>query len=135
MSQENVEIVDRAIATTAARGVATPRTLPSRDRGLGVAGASGRACRKGLRRSRSGQRRISRDSFEEWSLEFGEVLRRWDERGARAHARECGRRARGAALRSIPQMAYLLTIRDGRVVEWGLFGDRSKALEAAGLGE
>jgi hypothetical protein len=32
-------------------------------------------------------------------------------------------------------MAWLLTVRNGRVIEWGLFGDRRKALEAAGLSE
>ena len=42
---------------------------------------------------------------------------------------------KGSGVAVDSQMAYLLTIRDGRVVEWGLFGDRSKALEAAGVSE
>ena len=44
-------------------------------------------------------------------------------------------KGRGSGVPADGQLAYLLTVRDGKVIEWALFGDRSKALEAAGLSE
>jgi ketosteroid isomerase-like protein len=40
---------------------------------------------------------------------------------------------RGSGVPADGELAYLMTLRDGRVSEWGLFGDRERALEAAGV--
>ncbi len=44
-------------------------------------------------------------------------------------------KGRGSGAPTDAQQAHLLTVRDGKVVEWRAFGDRRKALEAAGLRE
>jgi hypothetical protein len=44
-------------------------------------------------------------------------------------------RGKGSGVPVKGPLAYLVTLRDGRIIEWCLFGDRSKALEAAGLSE
>jgi ketosteroid isomerase-like protein len=42
---------------------------------------------------------------------------------------------KGSGARVEAPQAHLFRLQDGRVTEWSLFGDRSKALEAAGLRE
>ncbi len=72
------------------------------------------------------------DSFEEWSIE----PERFFDLGERVlvfvRFRVTGK---GGGVPVDGPLAYLVTLRDGKVIAWGLFGDRSEALEAAGLSE
>jgi hypothetical protein len=72
------------------------------------------------------------DSFEEWSIE----PERFFDLGERILVFVRFRaKGKGSGVPVEAPLAYLYTLRDGKVIEWGLFGDRSKALEAAGLRE
>ena len=72
------------------------------------------------------------DSFEEWSIE----PERFFDLGERVLVFvNFGVVGKGSGVPVDAPMAYLLALRDGKVIGWGLFGDRSKALEAAGLSE
>jgi ketosteroid isomerase-like protein len=72
------------------------------------------------------------DSFEEWSIEPERVF----DLGERLLVFVVFRaKGKGSGVAVDAEMAYLFTLREGKIIEWGLFGDRSKALEAAGLSE
>ena len=72
------------------------------------------------------------ESFEEWAIE----PERFFDLGERILVFVAVQmKGRGSGAPAGGQLAYLFTLRDGKVTEWGLFGDRSKALEAAGLSE
>src|SRR4051794_39880375 len=128
MSQENVEIVARAIAAYSGSGE-PPEDLfdpevevwesPELPGDLAGSGYDNLV-------------RVNRtllDSFEDWSIE----PERFFDLGQRVLVFAQFRvKGRGSGVEVADPMTYLLTVRDGRVIEWGLFGDRSKALEAAG---
>jgi ketosteroid isomerase-like protein len=42
---------------------------------------------------------------------------------------------KGSGVEVVANMAHLATIRDRKIVRWEMYGDREKALKAAGLGE
>jgi uncharacterized protein len=72
------------------------------------------------------------DAFEEFSIE----PERFFDLGERVLVFVRFRvKGKGSGVPVDAPLAYLLTLRNGKVIEWGLFGDRSKALEAAGLSE
>jgi ketosteroid isomerase-like protein len=74
-----------------------------------------------------------RDTFDEWGIEVEEIL---DGHGGRVFAavRDGGRvKASGAEVRS--RFFHIWELRDGKIVAWTVFLDRSPALEAAGLRE
>ena len=132
MSQENVEIVERAIAAYSRRGEALDEhlfdpemevwespELPGEFAGTGY---------DNLVRARD---RVL-DSFEEWSIESERFFDLGDRVLAFIRFRGSGK---GSGVPVDAPLACLLTVLDGRVIEWGLFGDRSEALEAAGLSE
>ena len=130
MSQENVEIVERAMAAYSggepleelfdpAIEVWESPELPGEFVGKGYAN---------LARSR----RVLLDLFEEWSIELKEVFD-LDERVLVLVTFRL--KGKGSGIPVERPLAYLVTLREGKIIEWGLFGDRSKALEAAGLSE
>ena len=131
MSQENVEIVRRAIAAYSRTGeppegffdpqieVWESPELPGELAGTGYHNLA-----------RAGEALL--DSFEEWSIE----PERFFDLGERILVFVRFRaKGKGSGVPVEAPLAYLYTLRDGKVIEWGLFGDRSKALEAAGLSE
>ena len=131
MSQENVEIVKLALAAYSGTGD-VPEDLF--DSGIEVwespelpGDLAGKGHANLVR-----VKEILLDSFEEWSIEpekffdLGErvlVFVRF-----RVKGKESGVPVDGP-------LAYLVTLQDGKVTAWGLFGDRGKALEAAGVSE
>jgi ketosteroid isomerase-like protein len=72
------------------------------------------------------------ESFEDWSAEPEKLF----DLGERILVFVCFRaKGKGSGIETVTPMAWLLTVRDGRVIEWGLFGDRRRALEATGLSD
>jgi ketosteroid isomerase-like protein len=130
MSEENVEIVRRAMA--AYGGGEIPEELFDPEIEVWEsADLPGELAGKGYGNLVRANENLL-DSFEEWSSEpekffdLGErilVFIRFRAKG------------KGSGINTNTPMAWLLTVRNGRVIEWGLFGDRRKALEAAGLAE
>jgi ketosteroid isomerase-like protein len=130
MSQENVEVVERAMAAYSnsepLEDLFDPEIeiwespeLPGEFVGTGYANlARGRRTLRGL--------------FEEWSIETEKFF----DLGERVLVLIIFRaKGKGSGVPVEGPLAYLVTLRDGRIIEWCLFGDRSKALEAAGLSE
>src|SRR5439155_892043 len=72
------------------------------------------------------------DSFEEISIESERFIDLGERILVFVRFRVKGK---GSGVQVDAPLAYLLTLRDGKVTEWGLFGDRRKALEAVGLSE
>jgi hypothetical protein len=72
------------------------------------------------------------DSFDEWWIEPERFFDLGDRILTFVRFRGIGK---GSGAPVDARMAYLSTLRNGKVIEWGLFGDRSNALRAAGLQE
>jgi len=130
MSKENVEVVQRAMAAYSTgeplEDIFHPEIeiwespeLPGEFVGKGYANlAQGR--------------RSLRDLFEEWSIEVEDFF----DLGERVLVFVLFRaKGKSSGVPTEGQLAYLVTLRDGRIIEWCLFGDRAKGLEAAGLAE
>jgi ketosteroid isomerase-like protein len=131
MSQENVEIVERAVAAYSRAGEPTDDLFDPEIEVWESPELPGELAGRGYGNLiRANQTLL--DSFAEWSIQPESFF----DLGERVLV-FVGVRVKGKGSR-VPldgQMACLFTVRDGRVIEWGLFGDRSKALEAAGLSE
>jgi ketosteroid isomerase-like protein len=131
MSEENVEIVRQVVAAYSGTGEVLDHLIDPRIEVWESPELPGELAGKGhdaLHRARE----VVSDSFEDWSIE----PERFFDLGERIlvfvafHAR-----GRGSGVPADGRLAYLLTLRDGKVIEWRLFGNREEALEAAGLSE
>jgi hypothetical protein len=131
MSQENVEIAREAIATYSRTGKPPENLFDPEVTVWESPELPGELAGKGLGNLARVNENLL-DSFEEWSIEQEKFF----DLGERilVFVRFCARGKTSGVQVDAP-LAYLLTLRDGRVIEWGLFGDRSTALEAAGLSE
>ena len=131
MSQENVEIVRRAIAAYNRTGRPPEDLFDPEVEVWESPELPGELAGKGLGNLVRANENLL-ESFEEWSIE----PERFFDLGERVLVFVCFRvRGKGSGVQVDAPLAYLLTLRDGKVIEWGLFGDRNKALEAAGLSE
>jgi ketosteroid isomerase-like protein len=132
MSQENVEIVERAIAVYGRRDEALERSLFDPEIETWESSElPGEFVGKGYDNLVRGRETVL-DSFEEWSLE----AERFFDLGDRVLVFTRFRaRGKSSGLTLDAPMAHLLTVRGRRVVKWCLFGDRGEALEAVGLSE
>jgi ketosteroid isomerase-like protein len=128
MSQENVEIVRRAIDAFSRTGE-PPEDLLHPDVEIWESPElPGELAGKGLENLvRVNQNLL--DSFEEWSIEQEKSFDLGERVLVFVRFRAKGK---GSGVEVDALMAYVLTVRDGKVTEWCLFGDRSKALEAVG---
>ena len=130
MSQENVEVVERAMA---AYGTGEPLE-DLFDPEIEISESSdlpGEFVGKGYANLARGRRTL-RDLFEEWSIEVEKSF----DLGERVLVFVMFRvRGKGSGAPVQRPLAYLVTLRDGRIIEWCLFGDQTEALEAAGLSE
>ena len=70
------------------------------------------------------------DSFENWSIVPERFFDLEERELVYVTFRGTGK---GSGLPADGQLAYLFGLRDGKVIEWGLFGDRAIARKAAGL--
>jgi ketosteroid isomerase-like protein len=131
MSEENVEVVQQVIAAYSGTGEVRDELIDPDIEVWESAELPGELAGRGHAALLRAKETLS-DSFEAWSVE----PERFFDLGERilvfvaAHTK-----GRGSGVEASGPMAYLFTLRDGKVIEWGLFGDRSKALEAAGLQE
>jgi ketosteroid isomerase-like protein len=131
MSEQNVEVVRHVIAGYSGTGEVREDLIDAAIEVWESPELPGDLAGKGHEGLRRAKERVS-DSFEEWSIE----PERFFDLGDRVlafvsfHAK-----GRGSGVPADGQLAYLFTLLDGKVTEWGLFGDRSKALEAAGLSD
>ena len=131
MSEENVELVKEVIAAYSGTGEVREDLIDPDIEVWESPELPGELAGRGHDALVRARETIS-DSFEQWSTE----PERFFDLGERilvfvtAHTK-----GRGSGVHAAGRLAYLFTIRNGRVVELGLFGDRSKALEAAGLSE
>jgi ketosteroid isomerase-like protein len=130
MSEENVEIARQAIAAYSTGEVRDDLVHPEIEVWESPE-LPGELAGKGHQALIKAQETIS-DSFEEWSIEPERLFDLGERVLAFVAFRATGR---GSGIPADAQLAYLITVRDGRVIGVGLFGDRSKALEAAGLAE
>ena len=131
MSEENVEIVGRAIDAFARTGHPPEDLFDPEVEVWESPELPGDLAGKGY----DNLVRVNEtllDSFAEWSIE----PERFFDLGERVLVfAQFLVRGKGSGVAVTDPMTYLLTVRNGRVVDWGLFGDRNKALEAAGLSE
>jgi limonene-1,2-epoxide hydrolase len=131
MSQENVEVI-RGVHEHLHRTGEQPREAYAED----LTGDASRLPGFGVYRSR--EEVISawlayRDTFDEWWLEVKEVL---DGQGDRVFVatRDGGQmKASGSEVHN--DFFNVYELRDGKIVAWTVFLDRTQALEAAGLRE
>jgi ketosteroid isomerase-like protein len=132
MSQENVEIARRAIAAYARRGESLDEDLFDREIEVWESPElPGEFAGKGY--DNLVQRRETvLDSFEEWSLESEKFLDLGDRVLVFTRFRA---RGTGSGVPVDAPLVHMLTIRNRRIVKWCLFGNRSEALDAAGLSE
>ena len=139
MSQENVEVVRRAVETfnrggvdaCVSEGVWSPEIVwdvtPSGIPGLGAY------------RGHEEVRRFFKDDwfsafpFEQWEVELEEVIDAGDDQVI-GMSRQHGRGASSGAVTEL-ELAQIATVRDGQIVRVDNYLDREKALEAAGLRE
>jgi ketosteroid isomerase-like protein len=129
MSEENVEIVREVIAAYSGTGEVRADLIDPEIEVWESPELPGELAGSGHEALVRAQQTVS-DSFVEWSIELERTFDLGDRVLVFVSFRATGR---GSGIPADAQLAYLLTVRDGRVTEWGLFGDRSKALEAAGL--
>jgi ketosteroid isomerase-like protein len=131
MSQENVEIVQRAIAAYVRTGEPDEDLFDPEIAVWESPELPGELAGKGYGNLIRANETLL-DSFEEWSIE----PERFFDLGERVLVFVVVRvLGKGSGVPVDGEQAHLFTLRNGRVVEWGLFGDRSKALEAAGVSE
>ncbi len=131
MSEENVEVVRQVIAAYSGTGEIRDDLIDPNIEVWESAELPGELAGRGHDALLRAKETIS-DSFEEWSVE----PERFFDLGERILAFVTAyTKGRGSGVEAGGQMAYLFTVRDGKVIEWGLFGDRRKALEAAGMSE
>jgi ketosteroid isomerase-like protein len=131
MSQENVEIVRQVIAAYSGGGEIRDDLIDPAIEVWESPELPGELAGKGHNALVRAQETVS-GSFDDWSIE----PERFVDLGERVLVFVAFRaKGRGSGVPTDGQLAYLLNLRDGKVVEWGLFGDRSRALEAAGLSE
>jgi ketosteroid isomerase-like protein len=129
MSQENVETVRRAIAVYSRTGEPPENFFDSEIEVWESPELPGELAGKGLGNLVRANENLL-ESFEEWSIE----PERFFDVGERVLVFVRFRaRGKGSGVQVDAPLAYLYALRDGKVTEWGLFGDRSKALEAVGL--
>ncbi len=129
MSQENVEIVRRAIDAFSRTGE-PPEYLFHPDVEVWESPElPGELAGKGLENLIRVNENLL-ESFEEWSIEQEKSFDLGERVLVFVRFRAKGK---GSGVEVDAPLAYLLTLRDGKVIEWGLFGDRSNALEAVGL--
>ena len=131
MSQENVEIVERALAAYSGTGDVPEELFDPEIEVWESAELPGDLAGKGFANLARVKETLT-DSFEEWSIE----PERFIDLGERVLVFVSFRvKGKGSGVPVDGPLIYLVTVRDGKVTAWGLFGDRSKALEAAGLTE
>jgi ketosteroid isomerase-like protein len=131
MSQENVEIVRRAIAVYSRTDEPPEDFFDSEIEVWESPELPGELAGKGLGNLVRANENLL-ESFEEWAIE----PERFFDLGERVLVFVRFRaRGKGSGVQVDAPLAYLFALRDGKVIEWGLFGDRSKALEAVGLSE
>jgi ketosteroid isomerase-like protein len=130
MSEENVEVVRRAI--TAIGGGEIPEDLIDPESEVWESPElPGELAGKGYNNLvRANENLLA--SFEEWTFEPEKFFDLGERILVFIRFRATGK---GSGLQTDAPMALLLTVRNGRVIEWGQFGDRRNALEAAGLSE
>src|SRR5262249_45747148 len=131
MSEENIEVVRQVIAAYSGSGEVREDLVEADIEVWESPELPGDLAGKGIGALLRAQETVS-DSFEEWSIE----PERFFDLGERVLVFVTFRgRGRGSGISADGQLAYLVTLRGGKVTAWGLFGDRSKALEAVGLSE
>jgi len=131
MSEENVEIVRRAIAAYSGTGEIREDLFDPEIRVWESQELPGELAGKGYDNLVRASENLL-DSFEELSIEPERVF----DLGERILVFVIVRgKGKGSGVPVDVRLAYLMTLRQGKVIEWGLFGDRDKALEAAGLSE
>jgi hypothetical protein len=131
MSEENVEIVRQVIAAYSGTGEIRDDLIDPAIEVWESPELPGELAGKGRDALIRAQDTVS-GSFDDWSID----PERFFDLGERILVFVAFRgKGRGSGIPADGQLAYLFTLRDRKVVEWGLFGDRTKALEAAGLRE
>jgi ketosteroid isomerase-like protein len=131
MSEENVEIVRRALAAYSGTGEPPEALLDPEIRVWESPELPGELSGKGYDNLVRANEYLL-DSFEEWSIE----PERFFDLGERILVFVMFRvKGKGSGAVVDAPLACLCTLRQGKVIEWGLFGDRDEALEAAGLSE
>ena len=131
MSEENVELVRQAISAWSGTGEIRADLVDPDIQVWESAELPGELAGRGHGALVQARETIS-DSFEEWSIDPEKIFDLGERILAFVVFRTKGRRS---GIETDAQLAYLFTVRDGKVVDCGMFGDRSKALEAAGLSE
>ncbi len=131
MSEENVEIVREVIAAYSGTGEVRHDLIDPEIEVWESPELPGELAGKGHEALVQAQQTVS-DSFDQWLIEPERVFDLGDRVLVFVSFHATGR---GSGVPANGQLAYLFTVRNGKVTEWGLFGDRSKALEAAGLRE
>jgi hypothetical protein len=130
MSQENVEIARQAIAAYG-RGEVREDLIDPDIEIWESPELPGELAGRGYAALRRARETIS-DSFEDWSVEPERFVDLGERILVVVTVRATGR---GSGLSASTELTYLMTVRDRRVIEWGLFGDRAEAYQAAGLRE
>lgn len=130
MSQQNVEIARQAIAINSTRE--PPENLFHPEVEVWESPElPGELAGKGLDNLVRVNKNLL-DSFEEWSIK----PERFFDLGERilvfVRFRATGK---GSGVKVDAPLTYLLTVQAEKVIEWRVFADRSKALEAVGLSE
>ncbi len=135
MSLENVEIVVGVFENTNARNFAAVMDAYADDVVLGIHGEAGGV---------GGEGAVGKDAVGEW---FGDWFRTFDSdyRFEIEETRDWGNqvlvvathntRGRASGVPVTLRMAWVYTVRDGKVVRCDAYADRAEALEAAGLSE
>jgi len=129
MSEHSVEIVRRVIAAYAGRGEVPEDLIDPDVEVWESADLPGELAGKGYANLIRANETLL-DSFEEWSVE----PERYFDLGERVLVFLAFRATgKGSGIHVDAAMAWLFTLRDGKVIRWDLFGARAEALEVAGL--
>jgi ketosteroid isomerase-like protein len=131
MSQENVEIVRRAIVAYSRTGEPAEDLFDPEVEVWESPELPGELAGKGYANLVRVNENLL-DSFEEWSVESERFIDLGERILVFVRFRAKGK---GSGVQVDAPLTYLFTLRDGRVIDWGLFGDRKKALEAVELSE
>jgi ketosteroid isomerase-like protein len=131
MSKENVEIVRQVIAAYSGTGEVRDDLVDPDIEVWESSELPGELAGRGHSALIRARETVS-DSFDDWSVEPERFFDLGDRILVFVTFRAQGR---GSGVPADGSLAYLMTVRDRKVTEWGLFGDRNKALEAAGLRE
>jgi ketosteroid isomerase-like protein len=131
MSRENVEVVRQVIAAYSGSGEVRDDLIDPQIEVWESPELPGELAGSGREALARAQEVVS-GSFDDWSIEPERFVDLRERVLVFVTFQGTGR---GSGIPAEGQLAYLFTLRAGKVVEWGLFGDRAKAVEAAGLQE